>query len=184
MLTHTGAETTCTDTWRAHPGGVNAVVCVSPAAAAASASGRVVVSAGKDAAVHMWQVTPGSGAQLLASFPGHTDAVQALAVSPGGDLMVSCGWDGSMRVWRGPREVVEAAAEAGATTAAAGGASKRRKAGKGEAGKEDAHAVAAGQAAVQEEAQSQLQGHVHTVSCAAFATPGVVFSGGWDHSVS
>uniref|UniRef100_A0A7S0RLG1 Ribosome biogenesis protein WDR12 homolog n=1 Tax=Chlamydomonas leiostraca TaxID=1034604 RepID=A0A7S0RLG1_9CHLO len=176
-----GAEASCSATWRAHAGGVNAVACV-PAAATASTSGRVVVSAGKDAAVHMWQVGTNGSSQLLASFPGHTDAVQAVAVSPGGEHMVSCGWDGSLKVWRGPGEVVAAAVEAGATTAgAASGASKRRKAGKD--GAADAVAVASGPALVQEEARTQLQGHLHTVSCAAFATPGVLFSGGWDHSV-
>ena len=37
---------------------------------------------------------------------------------------------------------------------------------------------------LREECVAQLQGHIHCISSVAFATDTVMFSGGWDHSVS
>jgi WD40 repeat protein len=42
----------------------------------------------------------GTPPQLIASYVGHTDSVESVAVSPDGSHLVSSGWDGSLRVWR------------------------------------------------------------------------------------
>ena len=38
--------------------------------------------------------------EVAAVFRGHTDAVESLAASPGGDLCASGSWDASIRIWR------------------------------------------------------------------------------------
>eukprot|EP00967_Tisochrysis_lutea_P093406 scaffold135138_cov19-Tisochrysis_lutea.AAC.1 len=83
---------------------------------------------------HIHQLASGSGASphLVARFAGHTDSVEAVAISPDGRHLVSSGWDGSLRIWRMGQQVLE---EAAAAAAAGGGAngdgvkasSKKRK---------------------------------------------------------
>ncbi len=109
--------------------------------------------------------------------------MDTVGASPDGRLLASGGWDGALLLWRTGPLVVEAAAEAAASAAAAGGpAAKRRKA--AAAGAPQAQAVAP-EGGLVEAAQARLEGgHVHAVSAVGFATPSLLFSGGWDHSVS
>lgn len=54
---------------------------------------------------HYLQVGPEGAAQLTATFKGHTDCVEALAVSPSGQLLASAGWDGQLLIWRAGQQV-------------------------------------------------------------------------------
>jgi len=106
---------------------------------------------------------------LLASFSGHTDAVEGLALSPDGQQAATCGWDGALLVWRTGASVAE---EADASISEGGG----KAAGGG--------ASASGAAAPHVEAPlSQLQGHLHCVGCVTWPSSSTLYSGGWDHSV-
>jgi WD40 repeat protein len=61
-----------------------------------SPDGRVLASAGDDAAVKLWD--PATGA-LLRTLVGHTDRVESLAFSPDGQLLASCSADRTVRLW-------------------------------------------------------------------------------------
>lgn len=85
----------------AHTGGVNSLALLP------SSQGQgLMVSAGKDQRVCLWKVAPAGGkkgawsCRLLAQYQGHGDAVEGVAVNPAGTRMVSCGWDGSLLLWR------------------------------------------------------------------------------------
>jgi WD40 repeat protein len=79
---------------------------------ALSADGRLLASCGGDGTVRLWSLTGvtdregmpgvqaevGSG-QLLASLQGHTGAVRGVALSADGQLVVSGGYDGTVRLW-------------------------------------------------------------------------------------
>ncbi len=67
----------------------------------------------------------GTSPHLVASYGGHADAVESVAVSPDGSRLVSSGWDGSLRVWRMGQQVLE---EAAAAAAAGGGGGEGGKA--------------------------------------------------------
>jgi WD40 repeat protein len=130
------------------------------------------------------QVSP-TGHTLIASYSGHTDAVDAVAASPDGRVLATGGWDGALLLWRTGQAVVEAAAESvrsGEAAAAAAPAKKRKGSTQGgPAGDEEALAPEGG---LKEEAQARFEGHVHCVASLGFATASTLFSGGWDHSVS
>mmetsp|Transcript_31071 Transcript_31071/g.80912 ORF Transcript_31071/g.80912 Transcript_31071/m.80912 type:complete len:326 (+) Transcript_31071:128-1105(+) len=110
-----GEEASCSTSWKAHASGINALAC-----STTSTGQRLVVTAGKDRAVLLWQLASGSGASphLVARFAGHTDSVEAVAISPDGRHLVSSGWDGSLRIWRMGQQVLEEAAAAAAAAAA------------------------------------------------------------------
>ena len=171
----------CEATFQAHADGVNVV-----ASLPSSQGEGLVLTAGKDNLVKLWQTTPsarGTGGswacRLLAQYAAHTDAVEGLAISPSGDRVASCGWDGALLLWRTGAEIIQATSEAAAGTAPAT-SSKKRKVG-GSAG---TAASSSSLAAVSESPTSRLEGHLHCVSSAAWPVEATIFSGGWDHSVS
>lgn len=125
------ADDDCTCSYTAHEGPINAVA-VLPGGSAAT----LAVTAGKDRSLRLWQFSADKHAaerraELVATFSGHSDCVEAVAVSPDGARMASAGWDGSLRLWRCGQEVVDAAAEAGGAKPRA---PKRKKKGKDAAG--------------------------------------------------
>ncbi|KAF5837496.1 WD40-repeat-containing domain protein [Dunaliella salina] len=172
-----GEEASCSSSWKAHASGINALAC-----STTSAGHRLVVSAGKDRAVLLWQLPSSSGASpdLVASYKGHTDSVEALAISPDGRHLASSGWDGSLRMWRMGQQVLE---EAAAAAAAGGGADGEGAKASSKKRKVSAPSTVAPEGGLREECVSQLHGHIHCISSLAFATDKVMFSGGWDHSV-
>ncbi len=69
-------------------------------ALAASADGRLLVSADEAGAVHFWAVDGATGAATLhAVGAGHTKGVRTVALSPDGHFAVSGGDDGTVRLW-------------------------------------------------------------------------------------
>ncbi len=64
-----------------------------------------MATAGKDQGVRLWRLVPGEdgaqpSAECIASYSGHTDCVEGLAVSPDGSQLCSCSWDGAILLWR------------------------------------------------------------------------------------
>jgi WD40 repeat protein len=64
--------------------------------------GKRVVSCGfdRDHTVRVWDIETG---KELVAFEGHTAGPTAVAVTPDGKYAVSCGKDGTVRVWRMPK---------------------------------------------------------------------------------
>lgn len=174
----------CLASFAAHTGGVTAATWL-PAA-----QGSLLLTAGKDAAMRLWQLphsTNGSsksksgssvlGATLVSLCAGHSDTVAAAAVNHAGDMAASGGWDGKLILWQTGRQVVERA-EAAGTTGSSQHSRKKRRVGQDECG-----AVPSG--GLQQEPLGSLEGHVHCVSalCWAGSSGSLLASGGWDHSV-
>jgi WD40 repeat protein len=61
-----------------------------------SGDGRVLVSAGRDNAIRVWDVSGGRERRRL---EGHTKGVNGLALSPDGKTLASAGGDGVVRLW-------------------------------------------------------------------------------------
>ncbi|KAK9821782.1 hypothetical protein WJX81_002702 [Elliptochloris bilobata] len=186
----------CISSVRAHRGPVHAV------AALPRAHGAALLSAGKDHIIRLMRA-PGLDAaasrtnpahqaneaappmeplEVAAVYRGHTDAVESLAPSPAGDLCASGSWDASIRVWRTGTAVLDASEDAAAGAAEApplSRSAKKRKAAVD--GGDDAMAVPA--APLEEAARATLAGHSQCVATVAWPSPGVLYSGSWDHSV-
>lgn len=64
--------------------------------AIATASNGQVVSASRDGSLMLWDIVNGG---KLHTFTGHTDAVEAVAVTPDGRLVVSASTDKTLKVW-------------------------------------------------------------------------------------
>ncbi len=82
-----------------------------------------------------------------------------------------------------------AAAEAAATDGGAAEGSKKKRrvggaAGAGAANGANGHTAVVGGGLTVSEASSELVGHLHCVSAVAWPSEEVLYSGGWDHSVS
>jgi WD40 repeat protein len=78
----------------ARPGAGGAVT-----AARLSHSGRLLATAGADAAVRLWDASDGA---LLAALAGHGAPPRALAWAPGDRALASGGGDATPRVWAAP----------------------------------------------------------------------------------
>ncbi|KAG2450685.1 hypothetical protein HYH02_004524 [Chlamydomonas schloesseri] len=162
----------------AHAGGVNCARFLP------KSQGDLLLTSGKDRLVKMWRLeSPEDGSEagpscrLVATYRGHEDGVEAVAASPSGRRIASCGWDGKLLVWEGGRAVAEAAeAEEAAGTAEA--SKKKRKTG---AANGSTPAGAGGLTVA--EPSADLRGHLHCVSSVAWPAENSLFSGGWDHSV-
>lgn len=182
----------CLAGFAAHAGGVTA------AAWLPESQGSLLLTAGKDASVRLWEVpTPSSGKgrsgkssgaaapadpRLVSVCAGHSDTVAALAVSPSGEVAASGGWDGKLSLWATGRRVVEEAdAGDGGDKAAQQQSKKKRR-----VGKDDVASAGVPSCEHQQEATGQLEGHVHCVSALCWTgggSGGMLVSGGWDHSV-
>ena len=69
-----------------------------PATAAAfSADGKLLATAGADRIVHVWDAETGT---LRKEFKGHHNAVTAVAFSPDGSRLISSSLDHTIRVWK------------------------------------------------------------------------------------
>jgi ribosome biogenesis protein YTM1 len=172
----------------AHAGGVNS--CFHLTNSSSTQAPPLLSSSGKDHTVRLWQLypsstsdTPAGAVQVspvnIAVAQGHKDAVQAVAGSPSGQLCCSAGWDGQLLLWDTGAEAVAAAAEAAAAAVAKLGQQSRKKRKTG--GQEGLSAAAA--EPLQLQAVRSLEGHMHCVAAVTWPEEGVVFSGGWDHSV-
>jgi ribosome biogenesis protein YTM1 len=162
------------------------------------------MSAGKDAAVRLWQVSPEAklgragkpqAAALtlrqVAVCVGHTDTVAALAVDASGTTAASGGWDGKLLLWSagGGGGAADGDGDddgpASAEEAQQGKKKKRQR-----VGGENGSGAAAAVAAVEQQPLQSLEGHVHCVSALCYAPSNGggdlqqhLVSGGWDHSV-
>jgi WD40 repeat protein len=112
----------CRLEFSAHKQGVNALASLkNPASQPQQQQPSLLLSAGKDHAVRMWQVSAvqqqqqqqqqqaskgatssisSASAQCVVLYKGHKEAVQAVAVSPAADMCCSGGWDGQLLLWR------------------------------------------------------------------------------------
>ena len=173
-------EMQCQTTFHAHADGVNAVACLP-----AGQGEGLILTAGKDHLVKLWQSSSGPkdswSCRLVAQYAAHADAVESIALSPSGDRMASCGWDGALLLWRAGAAVLDAATEAAAGSAPAS-TLKKRKLGGGKGASAEAEAPVS-IASVDESPLSRLEGHLHCVSSAAWPVETSLYSGGWDHSV-
>jgi WD40 repeat protein len=75
-------------TLRAHPGGAQDV--------AFSPDTKIVVTAGSDSVVRLWEVETG---QLLHTLFGHTSTVHSVAFTPDGKTVVTASGDGTVKQW-------------------------------------------------------------------------------------
>jgi WD40 repeat protein len=117
----------CMLEFSAHKLGVNALARVTAAAGQQQQQQQqqsLLLSAGKDHAVRLWQISAGANMQqqqqqagkgskssssssssstaahCAVVYKGHKEAVQSVAVSPGADMCCSGGWDGQLLLWR------------------------------------------------------------------------------------
>eukprot|EP00887_Chlorella_sp_A99_P000459 scaffold17.g459.t1 len=169
----------CSTSFAAHSSAVKA------AAAVASSAGPLLLTAGGDAVVRVWQ---GLGQenperpQPVAVLRGHSDSIEAAAASPSGNACLTAGWDGRLLLWRCGDRLLEAAQagpdeDEGEAQQAANGraASKKKRRLDGGAGQS---ALAHEEAPV-----GELAGHSQCAAAVAWAAPDAAVSGSWDHSV-
>lgn len=86
--------------WKGHQGIVTALA-VSPdgktlATGGSASPGDTTPPSGDDRTIRLWEVPTG---RLLAAWEAHDDSVTALAFSPDGQILVSGGGEGALRVW-------------------------------------------------------------------------------------
>uniref|UniRef100_A0A0D9WQJ7 DDB1- and CUL4-associated factor 13 n=1 Tax=Leersia perrieri TaxID=77586 RepID=A0A0D9WQJ7_9ORYZ len=60
---------------------------------------KAIFSGSMDGDIRLWDI---ASRKTVCHFPGHQGAVRSLATSPDGDLLVSCGVDCTVRLWKVP----------------------------------------------------------------------------------
>ncbi len=141
------------------------------------ADGLRVATGAKDELVRTWRVAPGGDAVCEAVGSGHEASVEAIAANPGGEMLCSGGWDGSLKLWETGEAAVAAAAEAAAEADGAP-ASKKRKGGRG-----GAPASVSASAPIELEPSGELKGHAGSVAGLCWPTAALVYSASWDGTV-
>eukprot|EP00854_Cymbomonas_tetramitiformis_P004895 gene4895-5977_t len=123
-----------------------------------------VVTAGKDSTAKLWEFdSDQNSCKLLASFTGHTDSIEAIAVAGDGELMGTASWDSTVRLWKlnvDDSETVPTEKKQRTT----GGAS-------------DANVTTTSSA------EAILEGHTGCVSALSWHSAEEIFSASWDRSV-
>lgn len=131
MHMHVGAGA-CLQEFHGHKGGVNSLAAVAAAGHHQQQSPEqhsLLLSAGKDHKLKLWELGSDSGVQqqqqqngvgskgkkaaaqnsssssggavrCVAEYVGHKEGVQAVAAHPGGSLCCSGGWDGQLLLWK------------------------------------------------------------------------------------
>lgn len=123
-----GEDSECACSYLAHEGPINAVASVP------GSGNALAVTAGKDHAVRLWHLhrhgkQPEWTSTRIASFSGHTDCVEAVAVSPDGGRLATGSWDGSLRLWRCGEELMEAHKDSNPSSIKPRAAKKKKKEG-------------------------------------------------------
>jgi WD40 repeat protein len=115
------ATTGCAEVWNAATGtrvgapvDVNGHLLLNNVAAAFSADGTTIVTAGSDGQIRLWSTA--TRHQAGPAFPAQHGGIEALAVSPRGGTLATAGEDGTVRLWN-----MATGAQAGRTLAAANG---------------------------------------------------------------
>lgn len=182
------AVISCHSSFVAHQeGGVNSLALLQTPPGANGKS--LLLTSGKDHVVKLWQLSQrdknapggkkgqGSTSQgwegkLIAQYSGHADSVEGFTVNPAGDRLATCGWDGSLMLWRtGPEALLEPSTSTPAQAKTSATGSKKQK-------------IAPLPSSVLDLAPlGRLEGHLHCVSSAAWPVARSLYSGGWDHSV-
>ena len=97
----------CQLEFSAHTMGVNSLASIgSSSTSAQQQQPALLLSAGKDHKVRLWQINQQQQqqqqqqAQCVVVYVGHQEAVQAVAANPAGDCCCSGGWDGQLLLWR------------------------------------------------------------------------------------
>ena len=152
-------------------------------------SRAALVSASNDHTLRLWRLSgidaDGSlgrkvAGECVAVYRGHTDTVQAVAVSPDRPMVASGSWDKTIKIWRIPAASEDAQgaqgdAREGDDAPEAAASSKRRRKG-------DARADSGKQARVLT-AQGTMTAHAQNVSSLHWAGTNALYSGSWDHTV-
>jgi len=137
-----------------HSQAIKAVACVT------GSIGQGVVTASKDHTLRLWTVPENGDAAVLGVCRGHEGSVDAVAADPSRDRFCSASWDGTIKLW-------EAAAPAAAATGATKVGSKKRK----------------GASTAEIAAVATLDEHTDAVTAVSWPDSGVLYSGGWDHTL-
>mmetsp|Transcript_21850 Transcript_21850/g.38993 ORF Transcript_21850/g.38993 Transcript_21850/m.38993 type:complete len:493 (-) Transcript_21850:57-1535(-) len=183
--------------FRAHSAGVSAARLLpslrDPNSTTASAN--LLATAGKDHLVKVWSLGSATDApdgkngpqttRCVAIFEGHTDAVEALAVSPSGDHLLSAGVDGRVLLWSAGADLLTQRPDGSSSAANPPSAKKKRKTETAPAASADAGAGGALNSAPLEvlEPLRPFEGHSHAVSSLAWPNALTFYSAGWDHSI-
>jgi WD40 repeat protein len=62
-----------------------------------SPDGQTIASGSSDKTIKLWNIKTG---ELIRTLAGHGDGVQSLAFSQNGNILVSCGFDNIIKIWR------------------------------------------------------------------------------------
>ncbi|CAG9461847.1 unnamed protein product [Pedinophyceae sp. YPF-701] len=136
--------------------------------------GSFVVSAGKDGRLVGHGMDSHGVLSAQVAYEGHADAVDCVAASPGGESVVSGGWDGAVRVWAAPeRAARDAERQDGDDAEDEAPKKKKKRSGRNGAGDAALPVLRSHQA---------LEKHSQCVSGVAWASPSSLVSCSWDHA--